>query len=416
MRKIFIGVILLFSLLFLNHTAFSSFLINGDGTVADTYTGLVWQQETAGPFNWEEALTYCETLSLGGYDDWHLPNRNELQSLVDYSLYGPAIDTNVFSDTRTSGYWSSTTNAYDPDYAWYVYFNDGYIFVDDKSDACYVRAVRPSGLIDSLVILVTNLYSGYPVQDADVIIEDTSAIIELLTGTTNPNGQVVFFNLPFGEYTIDISAYKYIPLNDTQNFTYSGTVNLLYEMEPYDFYFKDADQDGYGLDNDSISLTAPDTLNRYTALVAGDCNDNDKTVYPGAVEICDGKDNDCNGTIPPDEVDADLDGFMICEEDCDDTDIYSYPGAPARKQDKDNDCSGFIENDEKMPSPVIGIYSLYPQIPFKYYNWTTIYSLYFPYSVSMSFFPLITLIPSRPTYLSYPAIPYYPNWPYWFNF
>ncbi len=416
MRKIFIGVILLLSLLFFNHTAFSSFIINGDGTVADTSTGLVWQQATAGPFNWEEALTYCEALSLGGYDDWRLPNRNELQYLVDYSRYSPAIDTNAFPDTQSSGYWSSTTYAFYPEYAWNVSFGDGLVDGYSRSYTFYVRAVRGRGLLDNLVILATNLYSGYPVQDADVIIEDTNAVVGLLTGTTDPNGQVGFFDLPFGEYTINISAYKYIPLTDIQNFTYAGTVTLMYELEPCDFYFKDADQDGYGLDNDSMCLTAPDTLNRYTTLVAWDCNDDDITVYPGAVEICDGKDNDCDGIIPSDEIDADLDGFMVCAGDCDDNDILTYPGAPARKQDKDNDCSGFIELDEKKSSPAISSYSLYPQLPFMYYNWTKIYSLYFPYSISSGFLPLITLIPSRPLYLSYPAISYYPNWPYWLNF
>ena len=70
---------------------------NGDGTVTDTATGLMWQQATApGRYTWEEALVYCENLELAEYTDWRLPNRNELQSLVDYDHTEPAIDASFF--------------------------------------------------------------------------------------------------------------------------------------------------------------------------------------------------------------------------------------------------------------------------------------------------------------------------------
>ena len=80
----------------------NNFIDNGDGTISDTSTGLMWQKATApGTYTWEQALTYCENLTLpaGGYSDWRLPNRNELQSIVDYSRYNPAIDTTFFPDT-----------------------------------------------------------------------------------------------------------------------------------------------------------------------------------------------------------------------------------------------------------------------------------------------------------------------------
>jgi len=61
------------------------------------------------------------------------------------------------------------------------------------------------------------------------------------------------------------------------------------------------------------------------ACAADDCNNNDADIYPGAVEVCDGKDNDCDGSGGDGEIDADLDGYMVCEADCDDTDPTLYP-------------------------------------------------------------------------------------------
>ncbi len=59
---------------------------------------------------------------------------------------------------------------------------------------------------------------------------------------------------------------------------------------------------------------------------AGDCDDADPATYLGASELCDGLDNDCDGTLPLTEADADQDGWMACEGDCDDTDPSAYPG------------------------------------------------------------------------------------------
>jgi hypothetical protein len=70
----------------------------------------MWQQATVCCINpWQQALAYCENLTLANYDDWRLPDINELQSIMDYSQYEPSVNTTYFPDTF-GYYWSSTTN------------------------------------------------------------------------------------------------------------------------------------------------------------------------------------------------------------------------------------------------------------------------------------------------------------------
>ena len=119
------------------------FVDNGDGTVNDTCTGLMWQQDNGRPFNWCAALAHCENLDLAGHDDWRLPNVRELQSLVDYGLPTmPTIDPVFVS--LSSFYWSSTTDADLPCTAWRVAFGGGTGFVAHQSKifGARLRAVR----------------------------------------------------------------------------------------------------------------------------------------------------------------------------------------------------------------------------------------------------------------------------------
>ncbi len=117
--------------------------INGDGTVTDKDTGLMWQQGTSpSKLTWEAALTYTEGLTLAGYDDWRLPTAKELQFIVDYSRYNPAIDTTLFTGAMTSCYWSSTASTGYSGSAWCVGFDFGSVGYGYKTSAYAVRAVR----------------------------------------------------------------------------------------------------------------------------------------------------------------------------------------------------------------------------------------------------------------------------------
>ncbi len=91
---------------------------------------------------WGDALNYCKGLSLGGQNDWRLPNVKELESLVDDTRYAPAIDSTYFPNVVASYYWSSTTYASGPNSAWVVYFDGGGVYGSGKSNGYYVRCVR----------------------------------------------------------------------------------------------------------------------------------------------------------------------------------------------------------------------------------------------------------------------------------
>ncbi|MCB1157193.1 MAG: DUF1566 domain-containing protein [Leptospiraceae bacterium] len=116
------------------------FTDNGNGTVTDTATGLIWQQGEGGQATWANALSYCNTLSLVGRA-WRLPNRNELQSIVDYTKASLTIDTTAFPSAVASNYWSSTTGASYTTSAWNVHFSGGNVSGGDKSFSYYVRCV-----------------------------------------------------------------------------------------------------------------------------------------------------------------------------------------------------------------------------------------------------------------------------------
>lgn len=108
------------------------------------WTGSAANLTTAVGMNWSNALINSEALEYAGHTDWRLPNVKELQSIVDYSTFSPAINATFFPHTVSAYYWSGTTYAIDTSYAWIVNFNVGSVSNGAKALDYFVRPVRSS--------------------------------------------------------------------------------------------------------------------------------------------------------------------------------------------------------------------------------------------------------------------------------
>lgn len=126
-----------------------SFTDHGNGTITDNNTGLMWQKIDGGEMTIENATTYCDTLTRGGYTDWRLPTGIELFSINNYSTNNPALDTVYFRKTTAEYWWTSERQADDVTKVWVVNAGGG-IGAHPKTETIsaggtkkfHVRAVR----------------------------------------------------------------------------------------------------------------------------------------------------------------------------------------------------------------------------------------------------------------------------------
>jgi len=130
----------------------NQFVDNGDGTVSDLATGLMWQQADDGVArDWEESLAYCENLEIAGYTDWRLPNAKELESIVDYTR-SPQTTSSAAIDPVFM-----TTEIFDPDGfpGQYPYFWTGTTHLDGVnpySGAVYIAFGEGQGVMNGTLM------------------------------------------------------------------------------------------------------------------------------------------------------------------------------------------------------------------------------------------------------------------------
>ena len=111
----------------------------GEQILADTDSGLAWQKDHTSDLNWDQAKSYCSDLKYGGKDDWRLPDRQELMTIVKYKKSNPASD---FPGMPAKYFWSQSTSAEYDGFAWWVNFRNGSLNNYDKASTQLVRCVR----------------------------------------------------------------------------------------------------------------------------------------------------------------------------------------------------------------------------------------------------------------------------------
>ncbi len=208
---------------------------NNDETVTDRLTGLMWTKDANlmltrnpefdtnqwvdGAINWQHALDYIALLNTEnylGYNDWRMPNRNEMTSLIDFGFDHPSLPER-YPFTNTTGYnfeyyyWTSTTRADADDQAWMIETISGMMgggnkLAYEKTRSLHVWPIRtdnntlPSGKISGTITL-----DGNPYQLAQIELD--GPIKSFIR--SNLNGEYEFTNLPDGTYTVT-PVHKYV--------------------------------------------------------------------------------------------------------------------------------------------------------------------------------------------------------------
>jgi hypothetical protein len=129
-------------------TVANAFIDNGNQTITDNLTQLVWQKNPRiDSMTWEDALQYADTFQLAGYTDWRLPNIKELQSINDEKRGSPSINKTFFPTAITGKYFSSTTLPNQTTKAWYLDTQYGITTYQYKTVKLNVVLVRGDGTI-----------------------------------------------------------------------------------------------------------------------------------------------------------------------------------------------------------------------------------------------------------------------------
>lgn len=165
------------------------FAVDGE-MVLDRLTGLGWLRSANPvqfPVTWPEALEYIVGMNSGetaGRADWRLPNRRELRSLLAFETRKPPLPADhPFEDVFLGWYWTSTTAAINPAYAWYIHMEGARMFFGRKDQYCLVWPVCGQG---NGVLPQTGQLQCFDVDGKPIPCGETGQDGELQTGAVWP--------------------------------------------------------------------------------------------------------------------------------------------------------------------------------------------------------------------------------------
>jgi hypothetical protein len=229
-----------------------------DGTIHDKDNMYSWYDGSTGtPGNGTDTKDFIDALNaaqFGGYDDWRLPTLQELSSIINFGTYGPAI-VSAYFPLYSSGdrSWSSTTDSYNTDYAFYVYFYNGATYSESKTAFHNVRAVRSGQtgalghwVIDAAAGTVTDTATGlmwqrtnasstYTWEQALVYCENL--ILATYTDWRMPNAKELQSLVDYSRFnpSIDTTAFPdSAAVGNWSSTSYAGTTHPAFAV---DFYF-----------------------------------------------------------------------------------------------------------------------------------------------------------------------------------
>jgi len=199
----------------------NDFMDNGDQTISDEATGLMWQKNATQSTNWDNAITQCEADSTASHEDWRLPNAKELQSIVDYNrspdtdngaAINPIFNTTSFQNeegiTDWGYYWASSTHV-----------NNN----DDGSNATYVSFGRALGNMNGNILDVHGAGSQRSNDKVDVSTEPGAS------SATGANG-TYYYKGPQGDILRDNNMIRCVRDMNSSNsvaIQKTGTTNIL---------------------------------------------------------------------------------------------------------------------------------------------------------------------------------------------
>ncbi|MEO1258932.1 MAG: MopE-related protein [Bacteroidota bacterium] len=265
---------------------------------------------------------------------------------------------------------------------------------DGSSDACGIQSLSASpALLDcsdeganTVTLTVTDVNGNTSTCNATVEVAPFFSInsitenAETCTGTgdgsivieaTTGGGQIGYSidggsNFQFGNTFTSLTpdtyniVVKIFGINAACEKTATATIEAGTQSQTR---YRDMDGDQYSDGTSVNSCSQPSGYYPAGELLAtsGDCNDSEANIHPGATEICDGLDNNCDGQLMSGEVDADGDGYFVCDGDCNDNDPTVHPGATEICNGIDDDCDGEIDEGTSGGLTFTGNVAFYTQ-------------------------------------------------------